>query len=237
MTIAAKNLTPTVTTGPLPASRKIYIPGDIHPDIRVPMREISLHTTSGEPPVVVYDSSGPYTIDGADILIEQGLPGKAVTQLAYARAGIVTAEMEFIAIRENLGRKAQIEAMVRDGESFGAHIPDHVTPEFVRQESRAAARSSPPTSTTPNRADDHRPELPHQDQRQYRQFRRDLVDGRRGREDGLGDPLGCRHRDGPLDGPQHPQHPRMDHAQLAGADRHRADLPGAGEGRRRSESS
>jgi phosphomethylpyrimidine synthase len=75
MNIAAKNLTPTVTTGPLPASRKIYIPGDIHPDIRVPMREISVHPTSGEPPVVVYDSSGPYTIDGADIRIEQGLPG------------------------------------------------------------------------------------------------------------------------------------------------------------------
>lgn len=183
MNIAAKNLTPTVTTGALPASRKIYIPGDIHPDIRVPMREISVHPTSGEPPVVVYDSSGAYTIDGADIRIEQGLPelrrdwvlargdveaylgrhvrpedngfasgerltpefpgqrqplrakdGKAVTQLAYARAGIITPEMEFIAIRENLGRKAKVEAMVRDGESFGAHIPDHVTPEFVRQE-------------------------------------------------------------------------------------------------------
>jgi phosphomethylpyrimidine synthase len=183
MNIAAKNLTPTVTTGPLPASRKIYIPGDIHPDIRVPMREISVHPTSGEPPVVVYDSSGAYTIDGADIRIEQGLPGlrrdwvlargdveaypgrdvrpedngfasgerltpefpakrqqlrakdgKAVTQLGYARAGIITPEMEFIAIRENLGRKAKTEAMVRDGESFGAHIPDHVTPEFVRQE-------------------------------------------------------------------------------------------------------
>ncbi|KQV20417.1 phosphomethylpyrimidine synthase [Rhizobium sp. Root1203] len=183
MNIAAKNLTPTVTTGPLPASRKIYIPGDIHPDIRVPMREISVHPTSGEPPVIVYDSSGAYTIDGTDIRIEQGLPalrrdwvlargdveayqgrhvrpedngfasgerltpefpakrqplrakdGKAVTQLAYARAGIVTPEMEFIAIRENLGRKAKTEAMMRDGESFGAHIPDHVTPEFVRQE-------------------------------------------------------------------------------------------------------
>jgi phosphomethylpyrimidine synthase len=183
MNIAAKNLTPTVTTGPLPASRKIYVPGDIHTDIRVPMREISVHPTSGEPPVVVYDSSGPYTIDGADIRIEQGLQqlrrgwviarddveayggrhvrpedngfvtgdrltpefpakrqplrakdGKAVTQLAYARAGIITPEMEFIAIRENLGRKANAEALIRDGESFGAHIPDHVTPEFVRQE-------------------------------------------------------------------------------------------------------
>ncbi|KRB62824.1 phosphomethylpyrimidine synthase [Rhizobium sp. Root708] len=183
MNIAAKTITPTVTTGPLPASRKIYVPGDIHPDIRVPMREISVHPTSGEPPVTVYDSSGIYTVEGADISIERGLPalrrdwvlargdveaydgrqvrpedngfasgerltpefpakrqplrardGKAVTQLAYARAGIITPEMEFIAIRENLGRKAQAEAMIRDGESFGAHIPDHVTPEFVRQE-------------------------------------------------------------------------------------------------------
>ncbi|NTI50658.1 phosphomethylpyrimidine synthase ThiC [Agrobacterium rhizogenes] len=194
MNIAAKNITPTVTTGPLPASRKIYIPGDIHPDIRVPMREIGLHPTSGEPPVIVYDSSGPYTIEGADIRIEQGLldlrrnwvlargdveayqgrhvrpedngfasgerltpefptlrqplrakDGKAVTQLAYARAGIITPEMEFIAIRENLGRKAQAEAMVRDGESFGAHIPDHVTAEFVRQEV-AAGRAIIPTN-------------------------------------------------------------------------------------------
>ncbi|MBY3475220.1 phosphomethylpyrimidine synthase ThiC [Rhizobium laguerreae] len=181
MNIAAKTI--TVTKGPLPASRKIYIPGDIHAYIRVPMREISVHPTSGEPPVVVYDSSGPYTIEGADIRIEQGLSqlrrdwvlargdveayqgrhirpedngfasgerltpefptkrqplrardGKAVTQLAYARSGIITPEMEFIAIRENLGRKAQADAMVRDGESFGAHIPDHVTAEFVRQE-------------------------------------------------------------------------------------------------------
>ena len=84
------------------------------------------------------------------------------------------------------------------------------------------------------RADDHRPQLPHQDQRQYRQLGGDLVGRGRGREDGVGDPLGRRHRDGPLHRPQHPQHPRMDHPQLAGADRHRADLPGAGEGRRRS---
>ena len=83
------------------------------------------------------------------------------------------------------------------------------------------------------RADDHRPQLPHQDQRQYRQLGGDLLGRGRGREDGVGDPLGRRHRDGPLHRPQHPQHPRMDHPQLAGADRHRADLPGAGEGRRR----
>ncbi|MBU2327421.1 MAG: phosphomethylpyrimidine synthase ThiC, partial [Alphaproteobacteria bacterium] len=183
MNIAPHFDTPDVTTGPLPASTKIFLPGEIHPDIRVPMRQITLHPTSGEPPVAVYDSSGPYTIPQAAITIDQGLPrhrtawaevrgdveryegralkpedngfvsaekmtpvfpvnhppfrardGKAVTQLAYARAGIITPEMEFVAIRENLGRKAAKEALVRDGESFGAAIPDHVTPEFVRQE-------------------------------------------------------------------------------------------------------
>ena len=183
MNIAATRPIPQVTTGPLPASRKVHIGGDRHGDIRVPMREVALHPTSGEPPVVLYDSSGPYTDPSATIDIKAGLPrlrerwiavrgdvetyagrhvlpadngfasgerlvpefpvrntpsragnGKAVTQLAYARAGIVTPEMEFVAIRENLGRKAAKEALVRDGESFGAHIPDHVTPEFVRQE-------------------------------------------------------------------------------------------------------
>ncbi|MEI2297354.1 phosphomethylpyrimidine synthase ThiC [Ensifer sp. MJa1] len=182
MNIATKPAALSVTQGPLPASRKIHKPGVLHPDIRVPMREIALHPTSGEPPVTVYDSSGAYTADDAEISIEAGLPrlrrnwilargdvetyegrivrpedngfatgdrltptfplqhtplkataGKAVTQLAYARAGIITPEMEFVAIRENLGRDAA-RAKVRDGESFGAHVPDHVTPEFVRQE-------------------------------------------------------------------------------------------------------
>ncbi len=60
--------------------------------------------------------------------------GHAVTQLAYARRGLVTPEMEYIAIRENLGLAQAKEKMARDGESFGAAIPDHVTPEFVRDE-------------------------------------------------------------------------------------------------------
>ncbi|MET0171888.1 MAG: phosphomethylpyrimidine synthase ThiC [Agrobacterium vaccinii] len=183
MNIVAKTISPNVTTGPLPASTKVHKPGVLHPDIRVPMREIAVHPTAGEPPVTVYDSSGPYTDPSHRLDIEGGLPrlrhdwvlargdvaayegrhvkpedngfatgerltpefpvrnqplraidGKAVTQLAYARAGIITAEMEFVAIRENLGREALKEKMVRDGESFGAHIPDFVTPEFVRQE-------------------------------------------------------------------------------------------------------
>lgn len=183
MNIAPHFDRPDVTTGPLPASTKIFLAGDMHPDIRVPLRQIALHPTSGEPPVNVYDSSGPYTDPQATIAIDQGLArhrttwvkargdveaydgravkpedngfvsadkltpmfpvnhrplhatgGRAVTQLAYARAGIITAEMEYVAIRENLGRKAAKDALVRDGESFGAAIPDHVTPEFVRQE-------------------------------------------------------------------------------------------------------
>ncbi len=183
MNIAPNFPKPDVTTGPLPASTKIFLAGDIHPDIRVPLRQIALHPTSGEPPVNVYDASGPYTEPQAIIAIDQGLArhrtawvrargdveaydgravkpedngfvsaekmtpvfpvnhrplratgGRAVTQLAYARAGIITPEMEYVAIRENLGRKAAKDALVRDGESFGAAIPDHVTPEFVRQE-------------------------------------------------------------------------------------------------------
>ncbi len=168
--------TPTITTGPLPASRKVFARGRLH-DIRVPMREIAV---SNEDPLTVYDSSGPYTDPGARIDIAGGLGDRrgdwllrrgdveryaaravtaadngfverarltpafpvahpplravgdrAVTQLAYARAGIVTPEMEFVAIRENAGREA---AHARDGDAFGADLPDLVTPEFVRRE-------------------------------------------------------------------------------------------------------
>ena len=83
-------------------------------------------------------------------------------------------------------------------------------------------------------ADDHRPQLPGEDQRQHRQLGRHLLGRGGGRQDGVGDPLGRRHGHGPLHRPQHPQHARVDPAQLAGADRHGADLPGAGEVRRRS---
>ncbi len=174
---------PTVTTGPLPASTKVFKAGTLYPDIRVPLREIELHPSANEPPVTVYDASGPYTDPEQTIHIDQGLKrlreswiaargdtetyqgreiipadngfvspekmtpqfpvqhrprravnGKAVSQLAYARAGIITPEMEFVAIRENLGRQQMREPMARDGESFGASIPDFVTPEFVRDE-------------------------------------------------------------------------------------------------------
>jgi phosphomethylpyrimidine synthase len=149
--IAAKNMAPPkVTTGPLPGSRKVYSSPRGHEHLRVPFREIVLSEGSGEKPFRVYDSSGPYTDAEAAIDVERGLPllrapwiaeragvGKPVTQLELARAGIVSAEMAFIAHRENIGRaQAADEASTRlaDGESFGASLPAFVTPEFVRSE-------------------------------------------------------------------------------------------------------
>ena len=168
----------------------------------------------------------------------RGVGDAPVTQYEFARAGIVTKEMIYVAARENLGRKSMLEraeAALADGESFGASLPAFITPEFVRDEIRARPRDHPgqhqPRRT---RADDHRPQLPGEDQRQYRQLRGHVFGRGGNREDGVGDPLGRRHGDGPLHRPQHPQHPRMDPPQFAGADRHRADLSGAGEGRRRS---
>jgi phosphomethylpyrimidine synthase len=173
---------PSVTTGPLVGSRKVYAHGCAHPDLRVPFREVAVHPTANEPPVTIYDPSGVYTDPDAAIDINAGLArtraewvkargdveeidgrevkpedngnvsaekltppfpkqprvlrakaGAAVTQLEYARRGIITPEMEYVAIRENMRREAT-QPFIRDGEDFGASIPDFVTPEFVRQE-------------------------------------------------------------------------------------------------------
>ena len=179
--------TPEVTTGPIIGSHKIYSSPEGHPDVRVPFREITLHETANEPPVRVYDPSGPYTETDAKIDVEKGLPrireawikdrgnvegyvgrdvkpedngnvagkhlardfpnkpqplralstDKPITQLEFARAGIITKEMIYIAHRENLGRQealARAKAAIADGESFGAALPEFVTPEFVRDE-------------------------------------------------------------------------------------------------------
>lgn len=184
-----------ITCSPFPNSKKIYVEGEIHP-IKVAMREIELsptRLTNGKleenPPVTVYDTSGPYTDENSQINIEKGLPrirdqwildrndveildgitseyGKSrladakldelrfsydhkpkiakeeqeVTQLYYARQGIITAEMEYIAIRENQ-RIEQLDSVSKDmafqhqGNSFGAKTPKKkITPEFVRNE-------------------------------------------------------------------------------------------------------
>ncbi|MBQ0783972.1 MAG: phosphomethylpyrimidine synthase ThiC, partial [Amphritea sp.] len=178
---------------PFPNSRKVYIEGS-RPDVRVPMREISLDDTptdmGGEKngPLYVYDTSGPYTDPEVSIDVRKGLAplraewiqergdiqqleglsseygrgreqdlrldnlrfeltrkplkakeGQNVTQLHYARKGIITPEMEYIAIRENMKlAKAKAEGDIvaeqHPGHSFGAKLPDEITPEFVRQE-------------------------------------------------------------------------------------------------------
>lgn len=189
---------------PLPNSRKIYVQGS-RPDIRVPMREISQSDTEasfgGEknPPIYVYDTSGPYTDPDVQIDIRSGLDtprlpwimeradteelpgptsdygiarladpklaelrfnlhrkprravaGKNVTQMHYARQGIITPEMEFVAIRENLRRQeylrelkasgpmgerlADLMGRQHPGQAYGASIPAEITAEFVREE-------------------------------------------------------------------------------------------------------
>ncbi len=173
-----------VTTGPLPASRKVYT--HPAPGLAVPHREIDLHPSANEPAVRVYDTSGPYSDAAVAIDVEAGLPrarrawlmergnleeyegrdvrpedngfaaGKhltrefpvkhrplrglgdaPVTQYEFARAGIITKEMSYVAERENLGRRQALEtaaAAIAGGQSFGADIPEHITPEFVRSE-------------------------------------------------------------------------------------------------------
>ncbi|MFC5346090.1 phosphomethylpyrimidine synthase ThiC [Brevundimonas staleyi] len=176
--------TGSIPTGEREGSRKVYVSGELYPDIRVPFREVAVHPSANEPPVTIYDSSGPYTDPTVTIDIKKGLPhvksrwqldrgdiapvlnprevkpednghasgkhlaprfdvsnhkvfkgveGRPVTQYEYAQAGIITPEMEYVAIRENL-RREQNAPCIRDGEDFGASIPDFVTPEFVRQE-------------------------------------------------------------------------------------------------------
>ena len=175
---------------PLPNSRKVYVQGS-RPDIQVPMREITQAETPASmgaevnPPVYVYDCSGPYTDPAVKIDIRSGLAelragwiaerddtealphltseygrqrlndpaladmrfnlqhtprkakaGKNVTQMHYARQGIITPEMEYIAIRENQKVDGMSEMMLKQhpGENFGKAMPKKITPEFVRAE-------------------------------------------------------------------------------------------------------
>jgi len=175
---------------PMPNSRKVYVEGSRR-DLLVPMREIVQSDTPASfgaeknPPIFVYDTSGPYTDPQARIDIRQGLlalrtewivergdteelsgptsrygherlndpkladmrfhlkrkprrasAGRNVTQMHYARKGMVTPEMEFVAVRENQRRDALSDLVTRQhpGQDFGAAIPRTITPEFVREE-------------------------------------------------------------------------------------------------------
>jgi phosphomethylpyrimidine synthase len=153
-----------VSREPFPASRKVYEEGKLHP-IRVAMREIRLGDTvdgysnmvTHNAPVTVYDTSGPYTDPTEEIDLQQGLPrlragwveargdwerskaGQSVTQLYYARKGIVTPEMEYIAIRETqrmdtVGAGAGSGNGVNGGQGFMSSRMKWITPEFVRDE-------------------------------------------------------------------------------------------------------
>lgn len=191
----------SLTREPFPASRKIYVPGQVHADIRVPMREVAL--SNGES-ATLYDTSGPYTDPSANIDVRRGLEalrtpwieargdteiytgraaqavddgtrredrtdpsdpevqriaalraqaaglqrtprrakaGANVSQMHYARRGIITPEMEYIALRENTKREWMAEylgdaerAQRLRGNPMGAQLPEFVTPEFVRDE-------------------------------------------------------------------------------------------------------
>jgi phosphomethylpyrimidine synthase len=189
-----------ITNQPLPASHKVYVHSHHRPEVSVAMRAVVLsngHGSNGDrdhanPPVMLYDTSGPYTDPDADTNIRLGLkpmrlgwirgrgdveelaapsyqppvrknghtqgtqterfpdaarrpvlrakPGCNVSQMHYARKGIITPEMEYIAIRENLGRQRVLESAaagngrIHSGYNFGASIPKFVTPEFVRDE-------------------------------------------------------------------------------------------------------
>ena len=127
------------------------------------------------------------------------------------------------------GGAARRRRKLRRGHSRIHHAGIRARGSRARAGDHSRQHQSPRT-----RADGDRPQFSGQGQRQHRQFGGELRRRRGSREDGLGDPLGRRHGDGPLDRPQHPQHPLLDPAQFAGADRHGADLSGAGEGRRRS---
>ena len=204
-----------ISTNPIsPSSKKVYIAGSIHPQIRVPFREIALTVSqngngSSTPtlpgPVVVYDTSGPYTDPNKAIDVRKGMEpiraewirrrddveeyegraikpgdngykskerlgeterfsldnrkilrakhGKNVTQLHYARQGIITPEMEYIAIRENQKRAELDHNEEREkrlaGNAFGANIPKEITPTFVRDEIARGRAIIPANSNHP----------------------------------------------------------------------------------------
>jgi len=181
-----------ITTTPFPSSKKIYVKGSIHPQIKVAMRAIELSDTvdsmtrkkTPNESVVVYDTSGPYTDPNKKINVHEGIEpireqwimdrgdveeldsfsseycnqrlndtsldhlrfnhlrkpkkakaGKNVSQMYYAKQGIITPEMEYVAIRENQKiEEATRIANQHPGQDFGASIPKKITAEFVREE-------------------------------------------------------------------------------------------------------
>ena len=175
--------------------------------------------------------------DRAARKVLRGKPGAAPTQMYYARRGIITEEMEYVSIRENLGREAALKR-VDEGHSFGAAIPEHVTPEFVRDEI-ARGRAIIPNNIN------HPETEPMIIGRNFlvkvnANIGNSIVTSSVAEEvDKLvwSDALGRRHGHGFVDRAQHSYDPRVDPPQQPGADRHRADLSGARKGRRQGRGS
>src|SRR5208283_1583532 len=202
---------------PLPNSARVYVPGKLHPELRVPFRQIELSPTksfSGQaeanPPVRVYDCSGPWGDPDFAGNVERGLPalrskwilargdveqtavsykpipghsdasvppalqrkplrarqGRAVTQLYYARQGLITPEMEFIAIRENLGRDPHASRITQPRRpTLRCLHPLSHHPRVRPLRSRPWPGHHPGQhQPSRERADDHRAQLPGEDQ-------------------------------------------------------------------------
>ena len=155
--------------------------------------------------------------------------GACVTQMGYARRGIITPEMEFVALRENMRIDEAAAQSAHRGQSFGAAIPHRVTPEFVRDEVARGRAIIPANINHPeNRADGDRTQFFGESQRQYRQFGSVIGHRRRDRENDLGHSLGGGHGNGFIHRQKHSRNARMDCAQFTGADWHRADLSSLG---------
>ena len=231
-------------TDAFPSSRKVYVDGGIPGrHVRVPMREIGL--SDGERPSRVRHqrSSGrgrpPRTAVAAGAVDRgartcRGRRGLVPPDRA-GRAGGAGLAAPFRAPRHGPRDAAALRAARRDHAGDGVHrrCAKGSTAEFVRSEVARGRAIIPANINHP----ELEPmiigrQLPREDQREHRQLGRHLVDRGGGREAAVGDALGRRYRDGPLDGPAYPRDARVDPAKRRGADRHRSHLPGAREGRR-----
>ena len=200
--------TGAIPTGERAGSRKVYVAGELYPDIRVPFREVAVHPSANEPPVTLYDSSGPYTDPTVTIDIKRGLPhvksswqldrgdiapvanprevkpednghasgknlaprfdtsnhrvfkgveGRPVTQYEYAQAGIITPEMEYVAIRENLRREvasgewrvaSETAQTITLADGSTVPLPASNSPLATRHSSATANPSAHPSPTS-----------------------------------------------------------------------------------------
>ena len=224
--IASKETLRPQSTEPLPNSARKYVAGKLHPELRVPFREIQLTATPSKTgaaqenaPILVYDCSGPWGDPEFHGDLRKGLPqvrrdwilgrggveevapswkpinpaeaspipaamqrralrakaGEAVTQLHYARKGMITPEMEYIAIRENLGREQVKERAQRIPQAGRAivwreHPRIHHAGVCARRSGPGRAHHSREHQSSRKRADDHRPELPGENQCEHREL-------------------------------------------------------------------